>query len=603
MSKVAKRYNTLLQITLIIINILWIFNFEKNNILNTIVKVAILIVMLCAPLLTILQSKGRKMFSWPILLNIFMIVLTVLFFIMNPEVTLDDVTLLVSLVVFPLSLILIDEIRISDRVFGLNIILLGLASLFNFTNLSYIKTISLLYVPVTFIIIYFEKSMLVNLIYVAFSSLLLNLLFDKTYVIILLILLELSILAIENKRGLGNKALFYLVIYFFGGVLFGIQFLKPTLPFCFLLACLASRGYIKNKYNLLITANNLEIGGIETSLVNFINDMDFRKYSVTLILEEKKGPLLKEINPNVYVRHYKVFNFRFKLLSKCLNFIKRVMFSILHYHTYEFSCCYATYSYCGNRLCKIGSLNSSIYVHSNYKYVYKDKEQTKEFFDSRKMNEFGKIIFVSKESRDDYLEMYPEQKKKTIVINNFINIKLIVQKREEKVNLKRMKDKKLLVFVGRLDEESKKITRIIDIAKNIEEVELWIIGDGKDKEMYKKMIEENDLDKRVKMLGSINAPYNYMNKADYIILTSDYEGFPVIYLEALALRKEIITTYPVSDDKIDIKERAFIISKDNYVKDVKKILKKDEKKNEEINFIDLQYDRRQKLEKLIEGRL
>ena len=67
-----------------------------------------------------------------------------------------------------------------------------------------------------------------------------------------------------------------------------------------------------------------------------------------------------------------------------------------------------------------------------------------------------------------------------------------------------------------------------------------------------------------------------MNKADYIILTSDYEGFPVTYLESIILKKDIITTIPTSDEAIDMKDYAYIISKDEnkMVDEVKDILKK-----------------------------
>ena len=77
-----------------------------------------------------------------------------------------------------------------------------------------------------------------------------------------------------------------------------------------------------------------------------------------------------------------------------------------------------------------------------------------------------------------------------------------------------------------------------------------------------------------------------MNEADYVILTSDYEGFPVTYLEAIVLNKKIITTIDVSDDAINMgKDYAFIVSKDEkkMVEEVKEILRKDKK----VKSIDL----------------
>ena len=90
-----------------------------------------------------------------------------------------------------------------------------------------------------------------------------------------------------------------------------------------------------------------------------------------------------------------------------------------------------------------------------------------------------------------------------------------------------------------------------------------------------------------------------MMQADYIILTSDYEGFPVVYLEAILLDKNIITTIPTSDDKIDIKNYAYIVSKDEkeMVKEVKKILKKPSSKKS-INLNELFDEKMIRLERL-----
>ena len=94
-----------------------------------------------------------------------------------------------------------------------------------------------------------------------------------------------------------------------------------------------------------------------------------------------------------------------------------------------------------------------------------------------------------------------------------------------------------------------------------------------------------------------------MLQADYIILTSDYEGFPVTYLEAIVLEKRIITTIDVSDDKINMgKDYAEIVSKDEdiMVKEVKTILEKP-RKIKKIDLALIQKERSKELEKYFDG--
>ena len=50
-----------------------------------------------------------------------------------------------------------------------------------------------------------------------------------------------------------------------------------------------------------------------------------------------------------------------------------------------------------------------------------------------------------------------------------------------------------------------------------------------------------------------------------------------------------------------MKERAHIISKDNYIEDVRKILKEKKIKNAEINLKEIQHERIRRLEKLFDG--
>ena len=157
--------------------------------------------------------------------------------------------------------------------------------------------------------------------------------------------------------------------------------------------------------------------------------------------------------------------------------------------------------------------------------------------------------------------------------------------------------------MGRLDDSSKKLGRAIRLVKEIKEIELWIIGDGPDREKYEKEVKRIKLENRIKFMGAKKNPYPYMKKADYIILTSDYEGFPVTYLEAITIDKPIITTIDVSDDKINIgKDYAVIISKDEkeMLKQVKEVLK-EKKIPKKIDIEKLQSTRMKEFEKLFDG--
>ena len=354
----------------------------------------------------------------------------------------------------------------------------------------------------------------------------------------------------------------------------------------------------REKRDLLFADYSLAIGGIENAQVHFLDRIDYEEYSVTLILEKKEGELLERVNPNVSLREIRVSDHPDILLRKAINFWRVLWFGIFEYHNYDFSCCYTTYSYRSNVIARLASSNSSFYVHSDYQYVYDTEEEIRQFFDTRHLLDFHRIIFVSRESQSSFLKWYPTLKDRTYVFNNFIDISRVREKSLDNISVKKKRGSKLLVFVGRLDDASKKVKRAIQLVSNIDKLELWIVGDGPDRKMYEDYVQDLKLEDRVSFFGVQINPYPYMREADYIILTSDYEGFPVTYLEAICLERAIITTIPTSDDYLDIRDCAFIVSKDpkKMVSEVQEILKKPVKKKK----IDLEEIQKKRMEKWME---
>ena len=355
----------------------------------------------------------------------------------------------------------------------------------------------------------------------------------------------------------------------------------------------------RNKKDLLFASYNMDLGGIEKALLNLVNRIDKEKYNVTIILEEKKGIFLDLIDKDVRVEVCKVSNYKDAIIRKAINVSRKLWFKILNDHNYDFSCCYTTYSYSSSKLTLMASSNTALYVHNDYAIVYPDDNDFYHFFDSRNIREYNNIIFVSNENMNGFIKKYKDLKDKCVVFNNFVNTEEIRAQSKEKIDAKKDKNKTLLIFVGRLDDAAKKVSRQINLVKEIKDLELWIIGDGPDRERYEKEVKDNHLEKKVTFFGRKQNPFPYMNEADYVILTSDYEGFPVTYLEAITLDKNVITTFPTSDDAIDMNKYAYVISKneEEMVKQVKDILKKKEKK-QNINLDELQDKRLEKLYKV-----
>lgn len=360
------------------------------------------------------------------------------------------------------------------------------------------------------------------------------------------------------------------------------------------------------KKRLAFFANDLRIGGIENALVNLLNMIDYNKYDVTLFLERKTGELLKQVNKNVDVREYRIISEGNVLIRKFRNLFNRLKWSLSNRGKYDFSCAFAPYSLMACKLAKICSSNSSMYIHTDYTLIYENNDFY-DFFDKRDIGGFRKIFFVSANARDAFLKEYHNLAGKTIVCNNFVDYETIRKKAEVPIPDEKEKDV-LLVFVGRLEDDSKKVGRLLETVKYLKSykinAEAWIIGDGPDRDMYEKYVTDNELSDIVSFKGMQSNPYPYMKKADYIVLTSDYEGYPVVYLESLCLGKKLITTIDVNDEMVFIPDNyGYIVSNDvNKMKEqVKNILLNDNLDYQGVDMADLNRRKMSILERVFNG--
>ena len=56
------------------------------------------------------------------------------------------------------------------------------------------------------------------------------------------------------------------------------------------------------------------------------------------------------------------------------------------------------------------------------------------------------------------------------------------------------------------------------------------------------MVVDRKLEEYITFLGKKKNPYPYYKVSDCVVLTSDYEGYPVVFLESMILKTPIITT-------------------------------------------------------------
>jgi len=325
---------------------------------------------------------------------------------------------------------------------------------------------------------------------------------------------------------------------------------------------------------ILFAAHSLGIGGIETALITLLEELVKKKYEITLVLEKKEGIFLDTLNPKIKVIEYRPNNNKIVLLRKAINLIKQIKFKLKYKSKFDFSVAYATYSLSNGFVARNASKNSILWVHTNYFVLNnKDEEKTKKYYRELKCEEYKKIIFVSKEAKEDFIKLFPQCKEKAIYCNNLIDGKKILEKAEEKISEKK---ENVVTFlnVGRHEESSKKLSKLIQVAEMLKKDNLkfriLFVGDGQDNSQYKQMVKEKQLEDVIIFLGQKKNPYPYYKISDCVVLTSDYEGYPVVFIESMILKKPIITTNVSDYEQI---EQGYGIVTTKEIKDIYKAMK------------------------------
>ena len=126
-------------------------------------------------------------------------------------------------------------------------------------------------------------------------------------------------------------------------------------------------------------------------------------------------------------------------------------------------------------------------------------------------------------------------------IYNPVDIQLIQEKSTAPIAYN---TKKFILGVGRLEPQKRFDRLIAAYAKtNLKhECDLIIVGSGSQAESLKQQIQTLGLEDKIFLTGFDDNPYKYMAKAQFQVMSSDYEGYPLVLIEALSLGCPIIST-------------------------------------------------------------
>ena len=345
------------------------------------------------------------------------------------------------------------------------------------------------------------------------------------------------------------------------------------------------------KKRILIVIGHLNIGGAEKSCISFLNTLPSDRYEVDLMLLSFSGIFIDEIPKWVnlieasfplsclvhrtkewkyYIKHSliiwgkKVIRTWKAKRQIGLNFVQS-MWSQWETDIPVFSKEYDVaigflQGFCNYFVIeKVKAKRKIIWIHNDY-----DKINYNPIFDIDYFSQADVIATMSQIAQRKLQKRFPNLANRIRFIENIINPNTLKMLADIPVNnnLWEQFDGLKIISCGRLA-PVKSYESAIRAASLIKKKGIpfkWVlIGNGSERNKLEKMKRDCDVEGEFHLTGGLPNPYPYMKQADMLVVTSRYEGLPLVINEAKILGIPVVTTnYPTATDAVVHEETGLI---------------------------------------------
>ncbi|RZJ44504.1 MAG: glycosyltransferase, partial [Chryseobacterium sp.] len=312
---------------------------------------------------------------------------------------------------------------------------------------------------------------------------------------------------------------------------------------------------MNHKTKVLFRHRSMEMGGVEKVILNLLQNLNRTKFDITYIVSIHQGELRNNVPPHVdYIKinrgkedfskislinkiQIAVRGMKIKFFEKFPALLDAIY--LKKKFDVEVASTYADYNSVlkssNKNSKKIGWLHSDI-TSPGLKVILPELLKNLQSFDH--------VIYGSQQSYDILHQSFPDvrMKKESVILNPIPIEELKIKAKEFSVDYMNIPT---FVSVARLHLR-KGFHKLIEAHKLLLDEgfkhQIIVIGDGEERENLENQIKKLGVEDTFKLLGTKMNPYPYVKNADFYIMPSKTEGWPLIIAETLILQIPIIAT-------------------------------------------------------------
>lgn len=330
---------------------------------------------------------------------------------------------------------------------------------------------------------------------------------------------------------------------------------------------------MQNKKNLLIVTHHLTIGGVQKSLINALNAINYDNYQVTLYLRRNRTDILPFVNKNVSVlinedqTHYyrKPYALLLEIMIHLCRFLRMkpeeqmylkrqneyiIAAQMEHERKTYFSD--KEYDIAISYVQGYEALFVSKYINADRKimFYHGSTDELHELHEAC-FEKYDAIVGVNAAVRDVLRDLYPAHRDRITYLTNFVDADEVIKK--SLAFPVKVPSGTVLCTCGRFA-----AVKGFDLALEAAAIlhnsgccfKWFFVGDGPEREKLEDMISHYQLQDCIEITGMQDNPYPWINACDIYIQPSREEAHSLTIVEAQILCKPVVTTSTVGGKQL-----------------------------------------------------